>query len=250
MMIRDSVGVLSARLLLKAQRPVRRGAHAHSVGVIAAILATACLGIAALGYVGFLLWPRWPDAAAAPDAPTMPISVNGVVFNVPPGSVRVAMQRRPGAQVRLDLTFMWPDLTAPTPHVKPVLSDEPKPADQVFVSIVAAEERLTLDERLRTIYPRYAESNGFKGPEGLIGIAFRDGTPYHGEDLFFAAEQPNRFIVRCTRAAGATPGTCLYEKRIETTDLTARIPRDWLDDWQKVSSGMERLIGGLRASAH
>lgn len=249
MMIRDSVGVLSARLFLKAQRPVRRGARAHGIGVIAGIVAAACLGVAALGYVGFLLWPRWPEAMAAPDAPTMPISVNGVVFNVPPASVRVAMQRRPGAQVRLDLSFMWPDLSPPAAHVKPVLSDEPKPADQIFVSIVAAEGTLTLDERLRTIYPRYVETNSFKGPEGLIGIAFRDGTPYQGEDLFFAAEQPNTFIVRCTRAAGATPGTCLFEKRIESADLTARIPREWLSDWQAVSGGMERLITSLRPTA-
>jgi hypothetical protein len=246
MMIRDSVGVLSARLLLKTQRPARRGSRSPSLGVVAAVAASACLGITALGYVGFLLWPRWPDAPAAPDAPTMPISVNGVVFNVPPASVRVAMERRPGAQVRLDLAFMWPDLTPPSPTIRPVLSEDPKPADQVFVSIVAAEERLTLDERLRTIYPRYVEATSFKGPEGLIGIAFRDGTPYQGEDLFFAAEQPNKFIVRCTRPAGAAPGTCLYEKRIETADLTARIPRDWLSDWQAVADGIERLIVNLR----
>lgn len=249
-MIRDSIAVLSARVFLKVRHSPQRSRHAPNFGVIAAIVGTACLGIAALGYVGFLLWPRWPEAmAAVPDAPSMPISVNGVAFNVPPASVRIAMQRRPGAQVRLDLAFMWPDLTPPGPQAKPVLSDEPKPADQVFVSIVAADGTLTLDERLRTIYPRYVETNSFKGPDGLIGIAFRDGTPYQGEDLFFAADQPNTFIVRCTRAAGATPGTCLFEKRIETADLTARIPRDWLADWQTVSSGMERLIASLRPAA-
>ena len=79
-------------------------------------------------------------------------------------------------------------------------------------------------------------------------LAFRDGTPYQGEDLIYDAEAPG-FLVRCTRnGAGPTPGTCLYERRIEAADLVVRFPRDWLGDWRAVADNIERLIASLRAA--
>jgi len=56
----------------------------------------------------------------------------------------------------------------------------------------------------------------------------RSGTerPYQGEDLIYDAITPESFLVRCTRnGAGATPGTCLYERRIEeAADIVVRFP--------------------------
>ena len=62
--------------------------------------------------------------------------------------------------------------------------------------------------------------------------AFRDGTPYGGEDLFFA-DTPD-LTARCTRDA-ATPGMCLSERRIDGADLTFRFPRSWLAQWRDVA---------------
>ena len=68
--------------------------------------------------------------------------------------------------------------------------------------------------------------------------AFRDGTPYSGEDLFLA-DTPN-LAARCTRD-GATPGMCLSERRIDGADLTFRFPRSWLAQWRDVADAMDRL---------
>ena len=73
--------------------------------------------------------------------------------------------------------------------------------------------------------------------------AFRDGTPYGGEDLF-AAISPS-LNARCTRDA-ATPGMCLAERRVDGADLTFRFPRSWLSQWRDVASAMERLTAQLR----
>jgi hypothetical protein len=78
-------------------------------------------------------------------------------------------------------------------------------------------------------------------------LAFRDGTPYQGEDLIYDASAPG-FLVRCTRNAGVTPGTCLYEHWIEGAKLVVRFPRDWLADWREVARNIERLIASLRPS--
>jgi hypothetical protein len=106
-------------------------------------------------------------------------------------------------------------------------------------------------ERVRTIYPRYAAAEPVSGPTGLAVLAFREGTPYQGEDLIYDATTPESFLVRCTRnGAGATPGTCLYERRVEAAaDIVVRFPRDWLEDWQLVAENIDRLIAGLRPAA-
>jgi len=78
-------------------------------------------------------------------------------------------------------------------------------------------------------------------------LAFRDGTPYQGEDLIYDAEGPG-FLVRCTRRVGPTPGTCLYERWIDTVKLVMRFPRDWLADWRAVAGNIDRLIASLRPS--
>jgi hypothetical protein len=237
--------------VLEVMRPVvsRRDGRASRAGkgLAYAVVAAACFSAAALGYVAFTLWPRWPESPADPDAPSLPITVAGVAFNIPPAAIRMPVQRRAGAQMRLDLAFRWPDLTPPASDAKPALSADPRSIDQIFVSIAGADGALSVAERVKTIYPRYVEAQAFRGPEGLIGVAFRDGTPYQGEDLFFVADRPESFIVRCTREAGATRGSCLHERRIAGADLTVRFPREWLKDWPTLVHGMDDLIAMLRA---
>jgi hypothetical protein len=82
---------------------------------------------------------------------------------------------------------------------------------------------------------------------GLTVLPFREGTPYQGEDLVYDGNAPG-FLVRCTRQVDSTPGTCLYERRIETAKVVLRFPRDWLVDWRTVAAKSERLIVSLRPS--
>jgi hypothetical protein len=91
---------------------------------------------------------------------------------------------------------------------------------------------------VRTIYPRYLDQTSTPAADGLVLRAFRDGTPYGGEDLF-VADNPN-LAARCSRD-GKTPGMCLSERRIDGADLTFRFPRDWLSQWRDVANAMDRL---------
>jgi hypothetical protein len=205
------------------------------------IVATAC--------IAYVLWPRWPAAEAAINAPTLPITIGGTAFNVPPAAIRVPVQRRPGAQDRIDLAFLWPSLKPPDMTAKPPGQDQLPTAsfvDRVFVTIAAAGEGLDPAQRVKTIYPRYVSATPSPGPTGLAVLAFRESTPYQGEDLIYDGTTPPSFIVRCTRNAGTTPGTCLYEKRIEAADIVVRFPRDWLADWQGLAADIDRLIATLR----
>jgi hypothetical protein len=235
------------------RRPPRRGSHGPFMGPLMlpfAVLAASAL--LAFLYIGYVLWPRWPGPPIGRNTPPLPIAVAGVTFNVPPAAIRVPLQRRPGAQERIDLAFMWPSLEPPDPDAKPLPpapGTAPMPTqalDRIFVTIAGAGDTLDPAERVVNIYPRYAEAEAAPGPGGLAVLAFRADTPYQGEDLIYDATAPG-FLVRCSRSgAGPTPGTCLYERRIEAADIVVRFPRDWLDDWRGVAAKIDQLIAGLR----
>src|SRR5207245_5146927 len=94
-------------------RTARRARRSASAGLAFALATLVVLILAGAGIVTLLLWPR--SVPLAPDAPSLPITVGGVLFNVPPAAIRLPLQRRPGAQDRVDLAFLWPSLAPPDP---------------------------------------------------------------------------------------------------------------------------------------
>ena len=218
-----------------------------SAGLLFALTTLIVLIVGAAALVAIMLWPRWPGAAVAPDAPALPITVGGVLFNVPPAAIRVPVQRHSGATERLDLAFLWPSLQPPDPSPKLAPTETTPPIDRLFITIEPQAPGLPPSERVRMIYPRYLAETQFDGPDGLKVIPFKEGTPYQNEDLFFdPATQPG-FVARCSRpGAAGTPGMCLYERRIESADVTVRFPSEWLTGWRAVNDGIAKLIGTLK----
>jgi hypothetical protein len=207
----------------------------------------AMLGMGVAGMAGapiaYMLWPQ--PRPISPDAPSLPITVGAVTFNIPPAAIRVKMQRRTGAQARVDLAFVWPSLAPPDATAKPASNAAPDVTDRLFVTIAANDGTLPPAERLKIIYPRYA-GHGVVGTDGLMVQGFRDGSPYQGEELILDPTAPERLLLRCTRHIGGTPAMCLHERRIGGADLTVRFPREWLADWRSVADRIDRLIAGFR----
>jgi hypothetical protein len=237
-MIRSAIRAAKQRnpamALLAGGRNLARRGRGGPVLHALFFIALAAIAVAAIVH---LLAPRWDEAQAPLDAPRLPIVVAGVVFNIAPAAIRVPLQRRAGLQERLDLAYAWPDLTPPD-------SRAAGSAARLFVTIEAAQSALLPSERLKSIYPRYAEAAA-PGPNGLAMLAFRDGTPYQGEDLLYDPALPDRFMVRCNRSRDElTMAMCLFERPYAAAALTFRFPRDWLADWPAVLGGTERLIAG------
>src|ERR1044071_1647047 len=82
--------------------------------VILMLLAAGGVG----AFVAYLLWPTWPNTPIAADAPPLPITVAGVLFNIPPAAIRSKVLRHPGTHERVDLAFLWPSLTPPPADAK------------------------------------------------------------------------------------------------------------------------------------
>jgi hypothetical protein len=219
------------------------------------MLPVTFLGLLVAGagiFVAFALWPTWPGATIPLDAPAIPTTVAGVLFDVPPAAIRAAVQRHAGPQERIDLAFQWPSLTPPQ-AADTRLADKPAndgnatptTAERLFVTIAPLGPVLPPLERLRGIYPRYVEAEATAGTDGLAILPFRSASPYAGEDLIYLAGTPEQFFARCTRDGGSVPGTCIHERLIGAAELTFRFPRAWLDDWRNVSAGFDRLLAQI-----
>lgn len=223
-------------------RTSRNDPRGHMIPIVlAGMVATGAVAL-----VAYLLWPTWGPAASSGPA-SLPVSVGATLFNVPITAIRMKIQRHSGPQERIDLSFAFPSLQATeTPkHFSADTVDEAmQPIDRIFLSISAHHDTLAPETRVRTIYPRYLEQTSTPGRDGLTKQAFRDGTPYSNEDLFFG-NVPN-LSARCTRD-GATPGMCLSDRRIDGADLTFRFPRSWLVQWRDVANAMDRLTVQLHA---
>lgn len=229
-----------------APRRAHRRRHGHNP-LAAPVLVFAAVCFVAAIYVAYVLWPRWPDAPVALNAPSLPITIAGIAFNIEPAAIRIPVQRHAGTQNRVDLAYLWPSLVPPDPAIKIVNGAPVDPNERLFATIQVSDGTMPVSERVQTIYPRYLGTQKTTGADGLTLQPFRDGTPYQGEDLIFEQAAPEHFLARCSRKgfgnSGVTnSGTCLMERRVGGVEITLRFPRDWLGDWRAVAAGVDKLM--------
>jgi hypothetical protein len=227
--------------LFSTAQHIARTSRGRSQGHLLPIVCGGAIAAGAVALVAYLLWPTWgADGSSAPAR--LPVSIGGTLFNVPTAAIRMKIQRHSGPQERIDLSFNFPSLEPPDApkHLSAdaVVEEAVQPIDRIFLSVAAHHDALAPDMLVRTIYPRYLDQASAPAADGLTLRAFRDGTPYSGEDLF-VADTPN-LTARCTRD-GKTAGMCLSERRIDGADLTFRFPRGWLAQWRDVANAMDRL---------
>jgi hypothetical protein len=226
---------------------IARGSRRHRRSHMVPIVVATGLAAGAIALVAYLLWPTWGTDTSS-DPARLPMSIGATLFNIPPMAIRMGIQRHSGPQERVDLSFDYPSLEAPEgiKHVSADAVEDPmQPIDRIFLSIAAHHDSMAPQVRVTTIYPRYLEQASTSGQDGLTMRAFRDGTPYSGEDLFFA--DALTLTARCTRD-GETPGMCLSERRIDGAALTFRFPRSWLARWRDVANAMDRLTVQLHGA--
>ena len=228
-----------------ARPATQRRRHAGHNPIMIPLLVFGAVVLLAALYVAYILWPRWPQGSVSLNAPSLPIVVSGVTFNVEPAAVRVAVQRRAGVQQRVDLSYLWPSLAPPDPAVKPTVGAPLDANERLFVTISSGDATLPLLDRVQTIYPRYLVPQPVAGFPGLTYRGFRDDSPYQGEDLVFESNAPEHFLARCSRKGVTNTGVCLLERRIGDADITFRFSRDWLPDWENVAKSIDRLVARL-----
>jgi hypothetical protein len=224
--------------------PDTRGRKGHSL-LLAPLLAFLAAAIIAACYIGYVLWPRWPGGPVSLEAPEIPSVIGGDMFNIPPAAIRRAVQRKPGTQERIDLAYLWPSLTPAELAAKQDTTTSADPNERLFLTIADGRDAMAPESRIESIYPRYLAQPANGPAEGLSLRAFRDGTPYQGEDLIASDAEASEFTARCSRTGVGNTGMCLLERRIGCADVTELFSRDWLDDWKNVRDGINRVLARL-----
>jgi len=233
---RDLRGIPDMALLAGGQNRARRARGRSCTAVFVAVL--AAVGIASIVY---LLLPRWIVEQAPVDAPRLPISIAGVVFNIAPAAIRFPVQRRAGPQDRVDLAYTWPDLGAPDSH-----------AGVSMARLFGRHRGGAIDHAAVGAAPIDLSAlcrHAVRVRAGRPSSSRRSATtrPMRARTCSTIPAAPDRFLVRCTRSHDAlTLATCLYELPDGAAALTFRFPRDWLGDWPAVVSATDRLIEGWR----
>ena len=81
--VRNSRGEPRAEARVGAHRSAHDRRHARRIFTLPFFLLVVLVAAAAAA-ISYLLWPTWPNTPTALDAPAIPITVAGVLFNVPP----------------------------------------------------------------------------------------------------------------------------------------------------------------------
>ena len=184
-----------------AQQSHRRRRQAGPLAVPLLLLTTSAL--IAVIFVAYVLWPRWPEAAAGPDAPALPIVVAGTTFNIESGAIRMVVQRHAGAQERVDLAYLWPSLRPPDVSFTPKLgAPAPSPNERLFVTIASGRTALPLMERVKSIYPRYLVPEPSAGPAGLTLRGFATARPIRAKS-WLSSRRRRCISLRAARATAS-----------------------------------------------
>ena len=177
-----------------------------------------------------VLWPRWPARRSRPTRrPCRSPSAACCSTCRRPRSA-CAMQRRPGAQERLDLAFLWPSLAPPDPAARPAPREAAPPIDRhLHHHRAAVDARCAPNERVKhdlsALSRRHAVRRAGR-PDGDL-VPRRHALSGRGPVLRSGRAAGLRDALLAPGAAG-TPGMCLYERRFEGADVTVRFPSDWL----------------------
>ena len=137
-------------------------------------------------FVGFALWPTWPGAATPLEAPAIPTTVAGVLFDVPPAAIRNAVQRHTGPQTAstclhvavAPASICRSNTSDPDSGQAAVASDgeaAPDAAARFFVTIAPLGPVLPPLERHAGVYPHYVDPKRWLAPDGLAILPFRKG---------------------------------------------------------------------------
>ena len=167
-----------------------------------------------------------------------------------------AYARFPGGRLggridSLDMAATFPDLK-PAGDAAAPLSDESAAGAPaiVFLSIGPHERKVDQADLVVTLYDRFLDPEIGEAAAGLLKRRFQDGSPYQGEDLYFAPPEGRAFAARCTRPTtppDGLPETCIASIYEGGADVELRFSRGLLPQWEKLSEGSRALIRSMLA---
>lgn len=207
--------------------------------------------VLSLGFLGYYFRPtlgQLMGSAPAPSVASKPIEVvvAGQRLEIPESYTRFAYARRGGVQSKVELYALLPDLAPYAPERADAFQDYGPDSKIVFIDIDSKTEKLGEADRFNRVYLRLVtDPDGRRGPAGLRRYSFDPSSSFKNEELFVSfGENGSVIALRCMKEAPdiASP-TCRRDTSLgEGRTLHYRFKRTYLDDWEKINSGVMALV--------
>ena len=166
-----------------------------------------------------------------------------------PTYARFADGRAGGNLAALELAATFPGFQAAGESAQPLDQADSK-ATLVFFTISRSDRKVDPADLVAMLYARFLEAEVVETDSGLLERMFQDGSPYSGEDLYFAPPEGRAFAARCPRPTvppDGLPETCMASFRDGPVDVDIRFPKRLLAQWEKLNEGARALVASLIA---
>ena len=191
---------------------------------------------------------RVKKAGFSDDPREIHLTIADTAFAIPANMIRFDSHRVGGRHERVDLAFAWPGLRGFTTVTEPLFQLSGRDSPLVFASIIAESEAPDAAERMNSLYERFIEGDGFRGPVGLVGHRLSGISGYGDETVFYEPDAAMPFVARCTAPTDPEiPETCMSDLRISGNLLLQyRFRRGLLDDWRQLRTGIDMFVAAVR----
>jgi len=191
----------------------------------------------------------WRTLHSNRDAAPVEAMVGASTFVLPSGYFRPE-SRAGGRLDALGLAAFYPDF-APAGDLRDIVgaTDLSERHDRlVFVTISAADSTLDPADRPVKLYARFLDPNEWTHPGGLIARGFLPGSPFEGEELYFAAPEGRAFAARCGKPDQhrSTPNFCIEDFRLDDLNVELRFSANLLSEWERLLAGARGLVEQAR----
>lgn len=198
-------------------------------------LGLALLGLALAAYL--ILTFAFPGGTAAAKAQ---FSVGGVPFEF--DARFLGPEREDGVN---EIEAFFPDFSpaGETADVKAKTDVAARFKRTIFLGLRTVDPELDPADRTARLYLRFLGEAVGDEPGGLTGRAFDRGSPFAGDDLYFAPPEGREFAARCRASANPElPDTCAAVFRAGRVDVELRFSKNLLPEWQAMLTGAQKLV--------
>jgi hypothetical protein len=200
------------------------------------------LGLALVAATGFAVWRVLRPTQGST---TTQAAVGVSTFSLPSGYFRPG-SRAGGRVDKLELATFFPNF-APAGDLSDIVgaTDLAERHDKlIFITISEADLTLDPADRPAKLYARFLEPDEWTHPGGLIARGFVAGSPFEGEELYYAAPEGREFAARCGRPDPnrTTPNFCIDDFRLDELNVELRFSANLLSEWEKLIAGARGLI--------
>ncbi len=217
----------------------------------------AIVGVLSLGFLAYYFAPNLGDIIGRAPKPSeesaeINVIIGGVPHRIPENYTRFAYARRGGAQDRVELYALLPDLAPYSPARAAAFQDTSPDSRVLLFDLEYYHAKLSETDQFRKVFLKLVtDPDGSRGPYGLRRYEFDSSSGYRDEEMFVSENEDGTVVVfRCFKEApDILSPNCRRDLRLTNElGLTYRFKRGQLSDWRDIDRRIRALALSFRVA--